>query len=79
MPMDQADQDAMEAMFDANNKRKKIQDIPTFYGSAKDTISGRYLIERIEAAAGVAATAWGPERKILELGHCLQGSALIWF
>ena len=79
MPMDQADQDAMEAMFDANNKRKKIQDIPTFYGSAKDTISGRYLIERIEAAAGVAATVWGPERKILELGHCLQGSALIWF
>ena len=47
MPMDQADQDAMEAMFDTNNKRKKIQDIPTFYGSAKDTISGRYLIERV--------------------------------
>ena len=79
MPMDQADQDAMEALFDANNKRKKIQDIPTFYGNGKDSISGRYLIERIEAAAGVAATAWGPDRKILELGHCLQGSALIWF
>ena len=79
MPMDQADQDAMEALFDANNKRKKIQDIPTFYGNGKDSISGRYLCERIEAAAGVAATHWDGPRKILELGHCLQGSALIWF
>ena len=78
--MDAQAQADMQALLDTNNKRKKIQDIPTYYGNGKDTITGRYLVERIDSAAVVTPNAaWNDARRILELGHCLQGPALCWF
>ena len=77
--MDNQAQQDMQNLLDLNNKRKKIQDIPVYYGNGKDNITGRYLLERIDAAAVVTATAWDDARRILELKHCLQGPALIWF
>ena len=77
--MDAQAQADMQALLDTNNKRKKIQDIPAYFGNGKDAISGRYLIERIDAAATVTQVHWDDARCILEMGHCLQGPALIWF
>ena len=77
--MDAAAQNDMQNLLDTNNKRKKIQDIPVYFGNGKDAISGRYLIERIDAAAVVTQVHWDDERCILEMGHCLQGPALVWF
>ena len=71
--------DQMQNIFDENNKRKKIQDIPLFFGNNKDTLTGRQLIERIENAGRIAATPWNEERKIIELEHCLQDRAAVWF
>ena len=69
----------MQGIFDENNKRKKIQDIPAYYGNGKDSITGRQFISKIEAAAKVANPAWGDERTLIEMEHCLQGPALKWF
>ena len=71
--------EAMQGIFDENNKRRKIQDIPAYYGNAKDKITGRQFIEKIEAAATVALPEWNDARKLIEIEHCLQGLALKWF
>ena len=51
--MDAAAQNDMQALLDQYNKQKKIQDIPVYFGHGKDTIMGRYLLERFDAAAVV--------------------------
>lgn len=71
--------EAMQGIFDENNKRKKIQDIPLFFGTEKDSLTGRQLIDRIEAAGRVAATPWTGDRMIIELEHCLQDKSAVWF
>ena len=52
---------------------KKTTQIPLFYGTSKDTSSGRDIIEKIELAAGIAN--WNDARKIRELQGCVRDQA----
>ncbi len=55
-----ADDAAQQATQQAANHRlnETIQDIPKFYGTAKDTVTAENLIDRIDAS--VHALAWTP-------------------
>jgi hypothetical protein len=57
----------------------RITDIPPFFGrKEKDTITPRYLVNRIEDAATIAA--WPDDaRKITEFRLRLRGDALVWW
>ena len=52
---------------------KKTTTIPIFYGTAKDTISGKNLIKRINQAAQVAN--WNDQRKLNELINAVRATA----
>ena len=67
----------IQAALAADRRDKKATDIPVFYGDkAKDTLTARQLVQRVQRAAGVAN--WDNVRKSRELALALRGQALIW-
>ena len=73
-------QQELQNALDVNNLKKRVTELPYFYGTAKDgVLTGRLLIEKIERAAKIPAVPWDDARKINELEACLQDRALLWY
>ena len=54
----------------ANDKTKRLTDMPKFYGNSKDTLTARKFIERLEQAAKIGT--WNNNRRCAEFCHLLN-------
>ena len=74
-----AAQQGMQQAMQQDKVIKKTTELPWYYGiPAKETISASDLIDRIEAAAGVAG--WDTnDKKIRELYLLFREEALVWW
>ena len=57
----------------AHDNTKRLTDVPKFYGNAKDTLTAREFIKRLEQAAAIGN--WNDKRKCAEFCHLLHSEA----
>ena len=57
----------------ANDNSKRLTDVPKFYGNAKDTLTAREFLKRLEQAAAIGN--WADKRKCAEFCHLLHSEA----
>ena len=68
----------VEAALQHHDRIRRSTDLPLFYGrKEKDTVTPRFLVKRIEAAAPIAQ--WNPARQCTELYLTLRDRALVWW
>ena len=63
----------MAQILENHEANKKTTTIPVFYGTSKDTITGKNLIKRINQAANIAT--WNDQRKLNELINAVRNQA----
>ena len=68
-----ADAAVVQNTITANDNSKRLTDIPKFYGNAKDTLTARGFINRLEQAAKIGT--WNDTRKCAEFCHLMHSEA----